>query len=100
MKTFVLLRCLMKILEPNQYQKSDNAPSIICADFEYLIKTKWINVKIILKNHLQQKQVNIPSGFSKSTISLFKGIKNKNDVCRGQYCLKHKRRVINFKKKK
>ena len=55
MKTFVLLRCLMKILEPNQYQKSDNAPSIICADFEYLIKTKWINVKIILKNHLQQK---------------------------------------------
>ena len=50
----------------------------------------------------------IPSGFSMSTISSFKIIKNKNDVCRGKDCMKkfceslpeHALETINFKKKK
>ena len=53
-----------KILEFNQYQKSDKTPFVFYqrfkisinnyVDLEYLIK-KRINAKIILKNHLQQK---------------------------------------------
>ena len=50
----------------------------------------------------------IPSGFSMSTISSFKIIKNKNDECRGKDCMKkfceslteHPLETINFKKKK
>ena len=42
-----------KISEFNQYQKSAKTPSIIHADLESLIK-KWMDVKIILNNHLQQ----------------------------------------------
>ena len=30
----------------------------------------------------------IPSGFSMSTVSSFKGIENKHDVCRGKDCIK------------
>ena len=39
-----------KILEPNQHQKSDQAPFIIYAALERLM-----DVKITLKVHLQQK---------------------------------------------
>ena len=46
-----------KILEFNQYQKSDKAPFIIYADLECL--TKKIDECIILKIHQKQKQVNI-----------------------------------------
>ena len=50
----------------------------------------------------------IPSGFSMSTISLFKSIENKYDVYRGKDCVKrfceplrmHEMKVINFKNKK
>ena len=43
-----------KILEFNQYQKSDKAPFIIYADSECIIE-KLMDIKIILKVHLQQK---------------------------------------------
>ena len=43
-----------KILEFNQYQKSDKAPFVIYADLESLIE-KIVDVKIILKIHPQQK---------------------------------------------
>ena len=43
-----------QILEFNQYWKSDNTPSILYSDLEYLIKKK-MNAKIIFKNHLRQK---------------------------------------------
>ena len=43
-----------KILEFNQYQKSDKAPFIIYVDLECLIK-KIYNVKTTLKIDLQQK---------------------------------------------
>ena len=43
-----------KMLEFNQYQKSDKAPSIIYKDFGSFIK-QWMDVKKILRNLLQQK---------------------------------------------
>ena len=43
-----------KILQFNQYHKSDKTPFIIYADLESLIK-KWMVPNIISKNHLQQK---------------------------------------------
>ena len=46
-----------------------------------------MDVKIILKIHSEQT-VNIPSGFSKPTISSFKTIENKCDVCPGKDCMK------------
>ena len=42
-----------KILEFNQYQKSDKESFIIYADPEYIIE-KIEDVKMILKTHLQQ----------------------------------------------
>ena len=47
-----------KIFEFNQYQKSDKATFIIYDDLECSIE-KLMDVKIILKIHLQQKYVNI-----------------------------------------
>ena len=49
----------------------------------------------------------IPSDFSMSTISSFRSIENKHDVCRGKDCMKkfceflrkHAMKIINFKKK-
>ena len=41
-----------KILDFNQYQKSDKAPFILYVDLECIIE-KLMNVKIILKIHLQ-----------------------------------------------
>ena len=43
-----------KTLEFNQYHKYDRTPFIIYTGLESLIK-KWMYVKIILKNHLQQQ---------------------------------------------
>ena len=43
-----------KIFKFNQYQKSDKTAFTIHADLESLIK-KRMDLKIILKNHLQQK---------------------------------------------
>ena len=43
-----------KILELNQYQKSDKAPFAIYADLECLIK-RLMDVKVILKIYPQQK---------------------------------------------
>ena len=46
-----------KILEFNQYQKSDKAPFMIYPDLECLIEKS--DVKIILTINLQQEKVNI-----------------------------------------
>ena len=43
-----------KILELNQYQKSDKAPFIISVNLECVIE-KIDGCKVILKIHLQQK---------------------------------------------
>ena len=60
-----------KILEFNQYQKSEKAPFIIYADLEYLIE-KIDGCKNNLENSSNAKaDEQIPSGSSMSTISSF-----------------------------
>ena len=44
----------IKILEFDQYQKSDKAPFIFYGDLEYIIE-KIDGVKVVLNIHLQQK---------------------------------------------
>ena len=77
-----------KILEFNQYQKSDKAPFIIYADLECIIG-KYDGCK---NNPENSSTINvsehIPSGFSTSTISSLRNIENKHDVYRGKDCMK------------
>ena len=96
-----------KILEFNQYQKSDKAPFIIYADLECIIE-KIDGCKSNPENSSTTKvSKHIPSGFSLSTISSFRSIENKDDVYRGKDCMKkfceflreHAMKIINFKKK-
>ena len=97
-----------KILELNQYQKSDKAPFIIYADLECIIE-KIDGCKNNPENSSTTKvSEHIPLGFSMSTISSFRSIQNKHDVYRGKDCMKkffeslrpHAMKIINFKKKK
>ena len=77
-----------KILEFNQYQKSDKAPFIIYADLECIIE-KIDGCKNNPENSSTTKvSEHIPSGFSMSTISFFRSIENKHDVYRGKDCMK------------
>ena len=63
-----------KILEFNQYEKSGKAPFIIYADLECLIE-KIDGCKNNPDNLFTTKVgQHIPSGFSMSTISLFKNL--------------------------
>ena len=97
-----------KILEFNEYQKSYKVPFIIYADLECIIE-KIDGCKNNPEN-LSTSKVNehIPSGFSMSTISSFRSIEYKHDVCRGKDCIKkfceslreHAMKIMNFKKKK
>ena len=69
-----------EILELKQYQKSDKAPFIICADLECIIEK--ING---CKNNPENSSItevseHILSGFSILTISSFRSIENKHDV--------------------
>ena len=69
-----------KILEFNQYKKSDKAPFVIYADLEYLID-KIDGGKNNPDNSFTIKVgKHIWSGFSMSIISLFKDIENKHYV--------------------
>ena len=70
----------IKILEFNQYQKSDKAPFIIYADLECIIE-KIDGCKNNPENSSTTKvSKHIPSGFSMSTISSFRSIGNKHDL--------------------
>ena len=95
-----------KILEFNQYQKPDKAPFIIYADLECIIQK--IDAR---KNNTEYSSTNkvskyIPSGFSKSRISSFRRMENRNDVYRAENCFKkfceslreHAMKIINLKK--
>ena len=96
-----------KILEFNQNQKSDKAPFIIYADLECIIE-KIDRCKNNPENSPTTKvSKHVPSGFSVSTISLFRSIENKHDVDRGKDCIKffefsrdNAIKILNFKKKK
>ena len=97
-----------KMLEFNQYQKSDKAPSIVYADLEFIIE-KTDGCKNNPENSSTTKiREYIPSGFSMSVISSFRSIENKHNVYRGKDCMKnfceflreHAMKIINFKKKR
>ena len=68
-----------KILEFNQYQKSDKVPFIIYADPDFLIE-KISGCKKNNPENLFTTKVSehIPSGFSMSKISSVKSIENKH----------------------
>ena len=69
-----------KILQFNQYLKSNKAPFIIYADLECLIE-KIDGCKNNPKNSSATKvDEHIPSSFSISTIWLFESTENKHDV--------------------
>ena len=97
-----------KILEFNQYQKLDKAPFIIYADLECIIE----KIGGIKNNHENSSTTKvsepIPSGFSMSTIFLFRSIENNHGVYRSKDCIRkfceslraHATKIINFKKKK
>ena len=97
-----------KLLEFNQYQKSNKAPFIIYTDLECILE-KIDGCKNNPENLSTTKvSKHIPSSFSMSTISLFISIENKHDVYRGKDCMKkfseflreHVMKIINVKKKK
>ena len=97
-----------KILEFNQYQKSDKAPFIVYANLECLIE-KTDRYKTNPDNSTTAKiSKNIPSGFSMPTISSLRIIENKHDVYKSKDCMKklckslreQAIKIINFKKKK
>ena len=76
-----------KMLEFNQYQKSDKAPFIIYADLECIIE-KIDGCKNNPKNSSTTKVSEyIPLVFSMSPISSFRSIQNKHDVYRGKNCM-------------
>ena len=68
-----------KILEFNQYQRSDKEPFIIYTDVEHIIK-KIDEYKNNPENSSTTKVgEHIPSGFPMSTILSFKSTENKHD---------------------
>ena len=68
--------------------KSDKASFIVYAVLESLIE-KTDECKINLENSFTTKaNEHFPSGFSMSTISSLKSIKNKHDVYRVNGCMK------------
>ena len=70
-----------KILEFNQYQKSDKAPCVIYVDLECIIEN-IDGCKINPENSSTTKvSKHVPSIFSMSTISSFRSIENKHDAC-------------------
>ena len=97
-----------KILEFNQYQKSDKAPFIIYADLECIIKSNDGCKNNPENSSTTKLSEHFPSGFSMSIMSSFRSIENKHDVYRDKDCMKkyfellreHAMKIINFKKKK
>ena len=88
-----------KILEFNQNQKFDKAPSIIYADFKSLIK-KLVGCKNnIEKLSTTKVDKHTPCGLSISTIRTFDGIENKHEKSR-ESIREHAMKIINFEKKK
>ena len=77
-----------KLLEFNQFQKSDKVPFIIYANLECIIE-KIDGCKKNPENSSTTKvSEHIPSGFSMYTISLFRSIEDKHDIYRRKNCMK------------
>ena len=77
-----------KILEFNQYQKSDKVLFVIYADLECLIEKIDGCENNPEKSFTTKVGKHIPSGFLMSTISSFRSIEKDHDVCRGKDCMK------------
>ena len=77
-----------KILEFNQYQKSDKTPFIIYADLECIIEKIDVCKNNPENSFTTKVSEHIPSGFSMSTISSFRSVENKHDECRRKVCMK------------
>ena len=74
-----------KISEIDQYEKPDKTPFIIHANLECIIdKIGWCKNNPENLSTATKVSENIPSGFSMSTISLFRSTENKRDVYRGK----------------
>ena len=97
-----------KILEFDQYQKSNKEPFIIYADLECLIERIYRFENNAENSFTTKVGEHSPSGFSISTILTFKSIENKNDAYRGKDYMKkfceslgeHAIKIIIFKMKK
>ena len=87
-----------KILEFNQYHKSDKVPFITYADLEFSIINTDGGKNNPEKSSTTKVSEHTQSGFSISTISSFIGIENKHDVYRGKDCIKKIFKI--FKRKK
>ena len=83
-----MLSEVTKILEFNQPFKSDKAPIIIYVHLESLIGKIDGCKNNLEKSSTTKVSEHIPSGFSMSTISLFKDIEIKHDVYREKDCMK------------
>ena len=77
-----------KMLEFNQYQKSDKAPFIIYEDLECIIEKIDGRKNSPENSSTTIASKHIPSGFSMSTISSFRSIENTYDVYKGKDCMK------------
>ena len=94
-----------KVLEFNQYQKSDWAPFIIYVHLECIIDNNKSNPENQSTTKVTER---VPSGFSVSAISSFRSMENKHGVYRGKYCMKkfseslreYAMKINDFKKKK
>ena len=77
-----------KILEFNQYQKSDKARFTIYADHKSLIE----KINECKDNPEKSSAIKVgeylQSGFLMSAASSFKSIENKRDIYKGKYCMK------------
>ena len=69
-----------KILEFNQYQKSDKDPFIIYADFECIIENTDGCKNNTENSSTTKVSKYISSGFSMSTVSSFTSIENMHSV--------------------
>ena len=95
-----------KILEFNQYQKSEKAPFIIYADLECIIENIDRCKNKPENSSTAKVSKHIPLSFSMPAISSFRGIEKKHDKHRGKDCIKkfyeslreHVMKIINEKK--
>ena len=78
----------VKMLEFNQYCKSDKTQLIIYADLESLVEKIEGCKNNAEKSSTAKVGEHIPSGFSLSTISSLKDIENKHDIYRDKDCMK------------
>ena len=76
-----------KILEFNQYLKSDKMSYITYADVDNLFKKIDGFKSKPEKSSTSKIGENTPCGYSVSTTWAFHGIENKYNVCRGKDCI-------------